>query len=293
MEHSESRPTFLLGQLSDRPFPHYFLVTFLLKTPLPLVLLTLLAAGRIPRLPRRTVVFLWIPVVVYLAFTLGRGLQIGHRHLLPILPFLLVAASEAAATLGRWRRPAGAVVVALLVTWYGAGTLANHPHHLAYFNEVAGGPKEGWHSLVDSNIDWGQDLKRLKEWMDGHGVTEVKLSYFGSASPSFYGVHGERLPGYAAPRPPRVTREIHPGDIVAVSVTHLQGVYLEPRDRLLMERLRRLEPVGRAGRSILIYRADFSWPPGDARDSDDPVAAQEQRRGSEQDGHHARGPAIR
>jgi hypothetical protein len=58
-----------------------------------------------------------------------------------------------------------------------------------------------------------------------------------------------------------VTREIHPGDIVAVSATNLQGVYLDPEDRALMERLRRLEPVGRAGYSILIYRPDFAWPP--------------------------------
>ncbi len=97
--------------------------------------------------------------------------------------------------------------------------------------------------------------------MDSRGVEEVKLSYFGSASPSYYGVYGERLPGYSAPHPPRVTREIHPGDLVAVSATNLQGVYLDPGDRPLMERLRGLEPVGRAGRSIFIYRADFDWPP--------------------------------
>jgi hypothetical protein len=261
MEHSESRPTFLLGEISDRPVPYYFLVTFLLKTPIPLIFLTLLAVLRVPRLPRRTAAFVWVPVVVYLALTLGRGLQIGHRHLLPTLPFLFVASGEAAAAVARWRRPSGAVLVALLGTWYAVGTLANHPHHLAYFNEIAGGPKEGWRFLVDSNLDWGQDLKRLKQWMDAHGVAEVKLSYFGSASPSFYGIHGERLPGYAAPHPPRITREIRPGDIVAVSATHLQGVYLEPRDRRLMERLRRLEPLGRAGRSIFVFRADFSWPP--------------------------------
>ena len=113
---------------------------------------------------------------------------------------------------------------------------------------------------MDSNLDWGQDLKRLAAWMRENGVTRVKLSYFGSADPSYYGIDAEALPGYTSPHATRVTREIQPGDIVAVSATNLQGVYLEPEDRALMARLRALEPIGRAGWSILVYRADFTWP---------------------------------
>lgn len=284
MAHSEARSTFLRGELSDRGFPHYFLVTFLLKTPVPLLLLVLLALARIPRLPLRTVAFVWTPVAIYVGLTAGRGLQIGHRHLLPLLPFLLVGAGDAAAALVRWRRPAGPLLAVVLGAWYAVGTLANHPHHLAYFNEIAGGPTRGWQQLVDSNLDWGQDLKRLKEWMDSRGIEEIKLSYFGSASPSYYGVHGDRLPGYSAPHPPRVTREIRPGDLLAVSATNLQGVYLEPGDRPLMKRLRELEPVGRVGRSIFVYRADFAWPPADTagEDSSDPVAPEDQGEGGQQ-----------
>ena len=103
--------------------------------------------------------------------------------------------------------------------------------------------------------------------MDGHGVEQLKLSYFGSASPSYYGIHAVRLPGYSAPHPPRITREIRRGDIVVVSATNLQGVYLDAEDLPLMERLRSLQPVGRVGRSIFVYRAPFSLPPagGDAQ----------------------------
>ncbi len=260
MAHSEGRRTFLAGRLSDEGFAHYFLATFLLKTPIPLLVLIALALVRIPRLPPRTVAFVWIPIVIYGGFALGRGLQIGHRHLLPILPFLLVAAAEAASALTGWRRPVGVGLVVVLAAWYAGGTLRNHPHHLAYFNEAAGGPANGWRVLVDSNLDWGQDLKRLGSWMEARGVEKIKLSYFGSADPAYYGIDCERLPGYAAPHPPRVTRQIRPGHVVAVSATNLQGVYLDPEDRPLMERLRDLKPVGRAGQSILIYRADFAWP---------------------------------
>jgi len=260
LTHSEARPAFLLGQLSDHGFASYFLVTFLLKTPVPLLLLTALALLRLRRLPLRDAAFVWLPVAVYVGLTFTRGLQIGHRHLLPIYPFLFLAAGEAAAWLWSWRRPVGLVLASLLGAWYAAGTLHNHPHHLAYFNEIAGGPANGWRLLVDSNLDWGQDLERLRAWMEENEVPRLKLSYFGSADPAYYGIDAETLPGYTSPHAAWVTREIRPGDVVAVSATNLQGVYLDPADRPLMERLRRLRPIGRAGWSILIYRADFTWP---------------------------------
>jgi len=270
MKHSEARRTFLLGELSDRGFPLYFLATFLLKTPVPLLLLSGLALARIRRVSRREAAFLWLPVLVYVSFTASRGLQIGHRHLLPLYPFLFVAAGEAAARLWSWRRRAGPALVAALGLWYAGGTLRQHPHHLAYFNGIAGGPANGWRVLVDSNLDWGQDLKRLATWMRENGVARVKLSYFGSAEASYYGIDAEALPGYTSPHAPHVTREIRPGDVVAVSATNLQGVYLEPEDRPLMARLRALAPIGRVGWSILVYRADFAWPEPDS--STDPPA---------------------
>ena len=260
-EHSAARPTFLLGERRDSGFPSYFAVTFLLKTPVPLLLLAALALFRIPRLPRREAFLLWLPVAVYLAATATRGLQIGHRHLLPIYPFLFVAAGEAAAALVAWRAPKGAWLAGALALWYAGGTLLQHPHHLAYFNEIAGGSRNGWRLLVDSNLDWGQDLKRLAEWTRANHVGKLKLSYFGSADPAYYGIDSEALPGYTSPHAARITREIEPGDTVAVSATNLQGVYLDPEDRPLMEKLRGLTPVARIGYSIFVYRPDFTWPP--------------------------------
>ena len=260
-EHSAARPTFLLGERRDSGFRYYFAVTFLLKTPVPLLLLAALALFRIPRLPRREAWLLWLPIAIYLAATATRGLQIGHRHLLPIYPFLFVAAGEAAAALVAWRPPRGAWLAGALALWYAGGTLLQHPHHLAYFNEIGGGPRNGWRLLVDSNLDWGQDLKRLADWTRANHVEKLKLSYFGSADPAYYGIDAEALPGYTAPHAARVTREIQPGDTVAVSATNLQGVYLDPEDRPLMEKLRGLTPVARIGYSIFVYRPDFTWPP--------------------------------
>jgi hypothetical protein len=262
--HAEGRPTFLLGQLSDHGFPHFFLVTFALKTPIPLLLLLLASpfgvggreSGRFPGT-------LWIPVAGYALLTQTRELDIGHRHLLPLYPFLFVLAGRTAQTAWRaWEegsRVPGAVVLALAV-WYVGGTLRVHPHYLAYFNEAAGGPARGYERLVDSSLDWGQDLKGLKPWLDAHGISHVKLSYFGSADPAYYGLDAEMLPSTMSPRPVRVTREVRPGDVLAVSATNLQGVYLEPEDRRLMERVRRLPPLGQVGYSIFLFRSDFAWP---------------------------------
>jgi 4-amino-4-deoxy-L-arabinose transferase-like glycosyltransferase len=262
LDNAQGRPTFLMGRLSPSGFPHYFLATFLLKTPIPLLVLLALALATAPRLSPRTAAFLWVPVVLYGLVAATSRLQIGHRHLLPLYPFLFVAAGRSVSLLAARaprRAKIGAVALGALCAWYATGTLRLHPHYLAYFNELAGGPSQGWRYLVDSNLDWGQDLPGLKAWMDAHGVARLKLSYFGSADPAYYGIDADYLPGYMAPRPARVTREVRPGDVVAVSATNLQGVYLDEADRPLMARFRAEKPLARIGYSIFIYRADFSW----------------------------------
>jgi hypothetical protein len=254
--HAQERPAFLNGDLSRQGWPHYFLVTFLLKTPLPLLLLLALLAAPPWRRPETWThaALVWIPVAAYAAFALTSRLNIGHRHLLPLYPFLFVAAGALAVHPDRWRRLAAGVAAAASVVV----ALRIHPDHLSYFNALAGGPSQGYRYLVDSNLDWGQDLKRLKAYLDANGIETVKLSYFGPADPEYYGIRCERLPGHP---PPKEVAGVAPGDVVAVSATHLQGVYLERDERRLMRLLRERTPIGRVGYSIFIYRADFAWSP--------------------------------
>ena len=262
--HSDARPSFLLGRLSDSGSWYYFPVTFALKTPLALIALIVLSVATRRQHPAslRTELFLWVPVVLYFVLACALGLNIGHRHLLPIYPFLFVIAGRCAAH-AVVRVPAilsGAAVLGL-AAWYGVSVSRVHPDYLAYFNELAGGPAGGYRYLVDSNLDWGQDLKGLKAWMDRSAVPRIKLSYFGTADPEYYRIDCDLLPGQMLPPPRDVVREIAPGDTVAVSATNLQGVYLKPEDRPLMDRLRAQAPVATIGHSILIYRAAFAWPP--------------------------------
>ena len=260
-EHQESRSSFLLGERSDHGFAAFFPVSFAVKTPLGLLGLLAVSAVLAARgLRKREDAFLWIPILLYAAVSLTRGINIGHRHLLPLYPFLFVLAGRAAAWAVReWPRRAPAMLVAGLAAWQAGAALWIHPHYLAYFNELAGGPSRGYRVLVDSSLDWGQDLKGLKPYMQAHGIPRVKLSYFGTADPAYYGIDADLLPSYL-PLPRKTERAFGPGDVLAVSATNLAGVYLQPADRPMMERLRQEKPVGSVGYSILIFRPSFAWP---------------------------------
>jgi hypothetical protein len=259
LRDSESRPAFLFGEISETGWWYYFPATFLLKTPLALLGLLALAAvarRREDGAPHRRA-FAWLPVLVYVAATLTRNLNIGHRHLLPIEPFLFAAAGAGAAAAlaaGGVRRMAALALCA----WYAASVLSVHPHYLAYFNALAGGPAGGWRYLADSNLDWGQDLGNLARWTRTSGVAHLKLSYFGTADPAYYGLSCDMLPSKMHPDPEQIVRGFEAGDVVAVSVTNLQGVYLGRDERRLLRRLRDTTPIARVGYSIFVYRPDFS-----------------------------------
>ncbi|MFH1569273.1 MAG: hypothetical protein ABIL09_14860, partial [Gemmatimonadota bacterium] len=260
---------YLMGSLSTRGWWYYYSVALALKTPIPTMLPA--AAGAVGLWRRGPAVrlelaFLAGPVAVFAAaFTLSPGKDIGVRYLLPVYPFLYVLAGQAAsaaldlgravASPGRWR----AIAAAGLCAWYAVGTLSHHPHHLAYFNELAGGPRGGHRYLVDSNLDWGQDLKGLKRYMDERGVKRIALSYFGTVDPALYGLEYDWLPSYLLPRrPTEASGEPPQRGLVPVSVTNLAGVYLDLDGSMgrFFDRLRRLEPVATIGYSICVYDLD-------------------------------------
>lgn len=249
------RLTFMLGKFSTTGWWYYFIVTFVLKTPLPLLLLLLVVPLALRPLWRRDPVGIWcllVPVVVYFGIACASRINIGHRHILPVYPFLFVMAGS----LVPWARQQRVYVkasLAALAAWYVVSSVAVFPHYLAYFNEIAGGPRNGYKYLVDSNLDWGQDLKGLKRYMDGHGIDRVWLSYFGTASPDYYRIAYHYLPGY---RPPTIDKGLTP--YVAISATNLQGFQFRAfgLDKNYFADFLRQEPVAKIGYSIFLYRID-------------------------------------
>jgi hypothetical protein len=245
-----------MGRRSTTGWWYFFPTTFAVKTPIPLLLFV--AAGIASFWKRRrdlTTACLWIPVVVYFAFAATSRLNIGHRHLLPIYPFLFAVAAQGVTWTWKTRIIGMKPLVIVLLVWYGWGTIRVHPHYLAYFNEITGGPRNGYRWLVDSSLDWGQDLIGLRDYMRSKGIPAIKLSYFGTAEPDYYGIPCERLPGLPIPRP--MERRVRRGDLLAISATHLQGLYVGDDMRRLVRRLRRQSFLDQIGYSIFIYRAEF------------------------------------
>lgn len=261
--HTEAgHPAFLRGDYFSTERWDYFPVAFAIKTPLPTLILLCLSLGwTVKQRAWRSAYPLLLPVLVYLATSISsQALNIGYRHILPILPFLFVFASGVARSLGLRKLPRAAVGL-LLVAWCIIASVRIHPHCLAYFNELVGGPDNGWRYLVDSNLDWGQDLKGLKRYIERAGIIEeVYLSWFGSTYPDAYGYDiPHRLlpsfiyyPGQVVGVPFNPLRPA-PG-VYAISATNLQGVYFSDHD--LFAWFRERQPVAKIGYSIFIYEVD-------------------------------------
>jgi hypothetical protein len=202
------------------------------------------------------------PAAIVAVTAIGARLNIGHRHILPLYPFLYVLAGSLPGELRRLLgRPALPVLGAGILV-LAAETLAVRPYFLSFFNVVAGGSEGGLRLLTDSNLDWGQGLPALRRWMDETRVERVNLCYFGSADPAAYGIRFVPLEGSYrldlaagsvgyAPQAPDL-----PG-WVAVGATNLQGVYFAPKGRDPYAFLRRKRPAAiLAGGAMYVYWVD-------------------------------------
>jgi 4-amino-4-deoxy-L-arabinose transferase-like glycosyltransferase len=223
MRTTQSRGAYLMGDYYSEGRISYFPIAFAIKTPVATMLLIL--AGAVALCARKTVrhsplllAGLLAVVVSYAAGAIFSRINIGHRHLLPLYPLLFCVAGASAAW---WRYRAGKLLLGGLLAWLVGANFYIYPHYLPYFNELIGGPRNGHRYLADSNIDWGQDLKRLARYLRQHANEPVQLAYFGSADPAYYGIDCGELPslwGFGT------MRELTAGLYVA-SVTQLLGVY--------------------------------------------------------------------
>jgi len=250
------QPAFFWGNYSYQGWWDYFLVAFLIKTPLGSLILIAaslvfgLAAG--PPSRRHVLVLLTPVAIMFLAMTVAK-VNIGLRHILPVYPFLFVLASRLATVhfSRRWLAPA---LVFLAVVFTAVSALRIAPHQLAYFNEAVGGPDEGYRYLADSNLDWGQDLRGVKVFMEKEQLPMIYLSYFGSAPPSYFGIRYEYVPGtwpLEWPPPSDRVRATAPRKMLAISVQNLLDV--SRSDDPLFRWLAGRRVFGKIGYSIFVY----------------------------------------
>ncbi len=255
---------FLHGRITVDGSWDYFPVAFGVKSSLGL--LGLLLAGGVSALvlvrtgrgagPLATAGF----VVAFALFVAagGASYNIGVRHVLPAVSLLVVASVVSVERLLR-PRPAALVAVLVPLALLQAGeTAAVHPHEISFFNALAGGPSNGERWLNDSNLDWGQDLKRLASFVGERGIRarDVTVAYFGGDSPP------DRIPGSRLYDP--LSTPADPG-LYAVSSFLLRcgpeflavkgnGAAAEGYGRLRRALVERGERVGSVGYSIGVYR---------------------------------------
>lgn len=240
-EHNaKGHEAYLMGMHSKTGWWYYFPVAFAVKTPvatLAAILLAIVIAVFRRTRPSNLQWMLAVPILAYLPFCLSTNINTGERHLLPLYPFLFVLVSTVIASMRMvW---AATIVLALAVE-----SFSIYPHYLAFFNFLVGGPGNGPKYLVDSNIDWGQDIKKLKRYMDEHGIDKVCLGALSLADTGYY-----RL-GIAELLQVPDKRKLSETCVLAVSATILQGVYV-PQEMFAW--LREKTPTAKVGYSIYVY----------------------------------------
>lgn len=214
-------------------------------------------------------------IAFYWLFSIKSPLNIGVRHVLPTFPFIYIMVARALAlwlapaaspshsetrTLAQWishiyMQYIAAIpkygVICFFLLWLVMDTLLAFPHFLSYYNELALGPQNGWKIAVDSNYDWGQDMKRLAAFAKKNKIEKISLDYFGGGSPGYY--LGRRYEPWSSAKGPA-------HGYFAVSATLRQGAFGAPAPGFTREQkdayewLKPYEPIAQIGNSIFVYR---------------------------------------
>ncbi len=214
---------YFFGHVSNQATPWYFPAVFMLKETIPFLILILFTGGyaiynlikNIIREEGSAFAKLWARINYYLQtgvtcyamlgfillysyLSVTGNLNIGFRHLFPILPFAYVLVAKktfdfiknikAEQTLKTIK-----IILMVIIAWIILEPVIFFPSYISYFNEFAGGPKNGYRYVADSNLDWGQDLKRLRNWVNDYNfknpanpIEKIRIDYFGGSNPAYY-----------------------------------------------------------------------------------------------------------
>ena len=249
---------FLMGMHSYSGWWYYFIIVCLTKIPVAVLLLI----GGLVVFRRKVASGLWVDelflalpfALLFLYLSCFNTIQNGFRYLLPLYPLLFII-------LGRYgpmfrKSLTARISVGVLILWLVISSMLVWPNYISYFNELIGGPRQGYHWLGDSNIDWGQDLKELKRFMIERGIDRVRLSYFGTADPSHYQINYEYLPSSNSPLQPTppLSEGQEPARFVAISTYDYQGIgFDETGEENVYRSLYNYIPNEIVGGSILIF----------------------------------------
>jgi len=262
---------FFLGKISASGWKYYFPIIYLLKEPLPFHLMTLFVIIGMIFLIRKkvwnlanwirenfTVFSLLLFLGIYWSTAILGKLNIGVRHILPTFPFIYLLVALGLKTvikqLAEKKQRMALAITFVLFFWLFISALLTFPHYISYFNELAGGTKNGYKYAVDSNYDWGQDFYRLMAFIEEKKIDKIYIDYFGGENIEYW--LGDK---YIKLDPKQIKEP--PKGWIAVSLNQFMGGVAEPvpgfdQEIGYYQWLNQYQPVERIGYSILIYHID-------------------------------------
>jgi len=281
---------YFMGKVSSQAFPLYFPIVFILKEPLASLFLYFLSIAiscfcffhylsSKEKIPFTSLIRLNITsfsmvsfIFLYSYISLTGNLNIGFRHLFPILPFIYILSAKIIFDFIKKMTPNNRSVwnwiIIFLTIFLVSETIISYPYYMSYFNQIGGGPKKGYHYVTDSNADWGQDLKRLRVWVEDYNahkdgdwcklekynytkdcqaIQKIHLNYFGGADIKYY--FGDIAIDWWDSR-----RPIMPG-FYAISTNYLQGSLYDKTkpDEESYRWTKKIKPIAQVGTSFFVY----------------------------------------
>ncbi len=255
----KGRYTYLLGESYTGSRLYYFPILIATKTQLLTLLGTALAlvllAFKKLRFKRVDLVIFFVPFVVFLGLALIAKFNIGIRHISPIYPFLIILAAAGIAGLVHivsknmsktMKLSTIGVVIFVVFSFRLYSVTSTYPHFLSYYNILAGGTDNGWKVANDSNYDWGQDIKRLEEFVRDNKINSLAFdNYTGNyAAKDYY-----NLPVFQF-YPDQKNYQGH----LALSTSVITFYENKPENYSWV--VDNYKPIARAGKSIFIYKIE-------------------------------------
>jgi hypothetical protein len=279
-------PSYLRGTFSEKGWWYYYLYAMAIKVPLGTWTLFVLAVSRrvwllsnphgfssgesAPNGEEASTVITWrdefavlAPAVVIIAFVSSQtGFSAHMRYVLPAFPFVFIWSSRVIGAFDRLHA-IGAVVVLAAMAWSVCSSLSVYPHSLSYFNELVGGPTGGPRHLIGSNIEWGQDLLKLKQWLERHSEARpINLAYFAYFDPRDLGIEYTMLGEMSSVEGAHSSNDRIPPGWYAISVNFVRGLpffgYSRNGKAISVDQgaltpFQKVKPVALVGYSIYIY----------------------------------------
>ena len=243
--------TYIMGYSSDKSISWFFPAAWLLKTPISIILLAIFAVIMLFVRRKKTPDDWWkislfsVPLIIYWAVTLQGSLNLGIRHLMPTVPFVLLMIGYALAPIVNAKKNVLAKsIIAALLAFLIYSTVTNFPHYISYFNELTAKDKR-YTRMIDSSLDWGQDFLRLKQYIEDNNIQDIRIDYFGGSSVSYYLPKAQTWHAYSGPTT----------GWLAISATYYQSSKLTGKieNKPSYAWLDNFEPEAIIGDSILVF----------------------------------------